>query len=251
MPIFVAIRTGLILMAIWLVSASAESKVPKLSYSDRGNRFEGRREVEANLFGLEVKSFTAYVEDFKSPCNCSLQVKFYVTENRVVKLEATELLPTYGYAMTAKERDWQPGWASFGPWPTSVVIDSLPGLQASRLGVLAETGVQHITEKSLAPIVLYRSSLPKSVGTYELKFTTKKTLHNYTYYVTGPGSRKVLEDKTVFVNEPENGVITIRLAVSDWVAGDYEIVLEGEFSQGLLLLPKTTIRFHHQPRVSP
>ena len=176
--------------------------------NDRGNRYEGRREIPVSRPDFELISFLGHQEDYE--VDVELRVGFFVPEAGGATIYAQELRDEKQYWMESKPGDWQVGgWNEFGPWPTREVLDE-EQIAAWDFGLYVEVEAAAGSQDAihLAPAVLYHSEVPDRLEVYTLCLRPNWDLKRLEVSVSpadGGGGEVILRDRVLHqmpVGEP-------------------------------------------------
>ena len=185
-----SILNHLTLPLVFLAFFVGSSYAQDLSYSDRGNRFEGHRRTEAGAPALEAMSFIRGDNLSLQNAPTSLTIEFYLAQPEPIYIEARELVPVHFYEMTVKRTEWPPGQSTFGPWQTSEVIDKLK-VPLSNIGVIAKIGSNRLQGGGeIAALSFSQESLRSN--NYEFVFRVKYDVKKASYRVEHIDSRKLV-----------------------------------------------------------
>ncbi len=173
--------------------------------NDRGNRYEGRREIPVARPDFELLSFLGHQEDYDR--GVDLQVLFFLPvppkgdkwdKDVSATVISQELRDEKQYWMRSKPESWQGGeWNQFGPWPTNEVLDR-EEIVAWDLGVYVE--LDSGEDLRLAPAVLYHDERPTSIEVHTLQLRPNQDLKRLEVTVTRAGDQAgevLLEDQLI------------------------------------------------------
>lgn len=203
------------------VARAEEGEVWRLRH-DRGNRFEGRRDVTVKRPDLELVSFVGFYEDYYAQ-DVELKVQFFLSEEAPVFLVAREIEERTQYWMEAKP--WASkgaSWNEWGPWRTGDVLrrENIP---SSNLGVLVK--LEEGEGRNLAPAFVYYSKPPSSVSTYSVYIRPNAPLRAASYSLHRQEGDEIVRGEAEvgdFAGEP----FEIRLDVSDVEDGFLRLEIE-------------------------
>lgn len=244
-PCFCGFAVSGILIVLAL-STLAQFEIGEIwrQHNDRGNRYEGRIEIDVDAPDLELLSFVGFYEPFEE--DSILRVKFFLPRPTGVSIQARELLDQEYYWMESKPEGWRPGrWNEFGPWPTRDILDR-EGVESWNLGVAI--WLEEGSGSELTPAFVYHSRPPTSVAGYTIYLRSNRTLKglDYTLYRIVDG-REVEETASslsgnLIAGEP----FAVKLDAEGWAAGLRRLVVEGSY-KNLEGGPFREFRFYHQP----
>jgi hypothetical protein len=191
------VRILLIAVGLFSVHVVATGQ-DRLAYIDHGNRMEGLIVVPRNKLPVTLLSFSGYFEPFGVSDSVALRLVFYLPLNSEVEIVAQDLDGQSQYRMRSKPGySASLGWNSFGPWPTSEVLQPAK-LDSDSIGILAQLRTDLIpgANQSVAPVFLYHSNAPQEIKKYLIVFRPEYTQSSFEYEVlTGPGGKLTSVEK--------------------------------------------------------
>ena len=251
MPTF-ATRIGVVLIpfiatAVWSSNPHAQSGI---EYQNRGDRYEGVRARPVSNYEIELLSALV---DYQEPAPVlpdTLKVRFFLADESVVHLviREFELKHYYWLDRARSSRPWGRGYANEFAWSTDVVLRQLsPAMKVSEIAAVARIGrPEPSADERVAPLILYHTQLPKTVGGYVLAFKTSTDVRvAYSIYREG----ELMPVVTGGPLRPRGGrPFVVQWDATKAVAGAYRVFLDGyalDSNQRLQL----TVRFTHRPTV--
>ena len=185
-------------------SACATSALLVLAITVKAFQTDGMREFPNRREGTTIRQNAA--DDFKILAvhrglatftrNTQLLVHFFTppTDNPkvpTINVEACELQDTHHYLMQAKpDPNWKSGqWLTFGPWPTSDVIDRVP-VGTGNLGVLTTMLPENAGTPVYLPAEVATPGEHHATAAYTIFFVTGKDLQKLNISVTTQSGTK-------------------------------------------------------------
>jgi hypothetical protein len=197
-------------------------------YSDRGNRFEGLIGKPRGKTGIEILSFTRYLESYSSDRPVSLRVSFYCGEKGAVSVQAEDISEDIHYRMKANTINANPGWSTFYPWPTDILL--AVGVTPDNLGVRAQR--EPVSDYHLCPSVIY-SAKPDLTADYTLVFRPEYSQSDFHF--------EICDEKA-----PAKPLLTKTPSISPNAASEFEIRFPPDrLPEGALVL---RLRGHNRNR---
>jgi hypothetical protein len=167
---------GFVVFALLYEVALAQ---PRVEYRNRGDRYEGLRELPVSGYTIELLSFRALYEEPVPPgLPPQYRVRFSLDKVEPTYLIVREIENKYSYWLdnVTPNRPWASGFANVFEWPTKDVLLHISNLKLYDLGVTVRVGkaTPALIER-VAPAILYHSITPTSIGGYEFAFKTNAT----------------------------------------------------------------------------
>jgi hypothetical protein len=230
-------------IALFLGTAAATSR---LSYHDRGDRYEGIRSNSVSAYDIDILSFiTDYVEGHVLPD--TLRVAFHLPRSKPPFLTVREIDFDYSYWMdrARPRRPWKDESLNVFSWPSEEVLRKLSGIRDMySLGVVIrlQDPIPRI-EETMVPATFYSKACPDSVTAYTLWFKTSASTR-MTVIVRDPHGTLVFSQSLqhVVAGEP----YALRWPCRDRSAGWYVVVLHG-FMRNSNVPVNKIIHFYHHP----
>jgi hypothetical protein len=237
---------GVALLAVLAFLPWPAAATDDLRYSNRGNRYEGSRELPiAGAPALEVLSFLRGSRSISPGANGQITLSFYLPAGAIVNIESRELVADRFYEMRPVRTKWDPGWNLFTPWSARDVLQPL-GVRLDNLGVLASSPATTVTTvlKELVPIVPTGSASPDSRGTYYFFFRTRDDLRKADWSVrAASGSPDARQGSLRAVSGGAPAVIQFDLSGSP--EGYYRVYVDCRY-EGQAGGPEGEYRFYHR-----
>ncbi len=214
----------------------------ELEYQNRGDRWEGIKAKPVSGKDIELLSALAYHGEKWQTIPSQCKLKFYLPNQKDVKLKVQELKPKYYYwldQVIPKPRSWQSGFNEF-QWATKDVIKPLK-LDITKLGVVVSLGKSAKYER-VAPAVFYHSELPKKIKGYLFHFKVcESSKLKYSIYKAG----KKLLTKNLGKRFPGKP-FGIFWDSSKAEEGEYELRVQGYFLDNFVPFQHSSILFRHK-----
>lgn len=230
------------LLALLPVAACATENL--LVYQDRGNRFEGYQVIEVAGPTFEALSFTRgkALPALDNPA--VLNVSFFLPQQTSVHISARELVPIKHYEMRAARTNWQPGWNTFGPWETTLVIRPLQ-IQLANLGVLARIGGDRPGSGELAAVQFASPNDTAIKPDYEFQFRTKYDLKKVSYRIDRVSTGSTVGSGVLY-DVVGGAPASIRFQLNHQPAAEFRLYLDCLY-QGRSGGPQRSYVFYHGP----
>ena len=214
-----------------------------VDYQARDNRWEGVTAAQPITADIALVSAIVEYQTTWQPLPAQSKIQFYLPKAAKIDLTVQELRPKHNYKLDQVNAEWKAGWNVY-QWPTKDVISSLE-LDIAHLGAIArlkqETGEESLT---VAPVVFYNESLPEKVKGYLFAFKVKDSATlKYSIY-QGTNMLPLIEGDLGKQSAGEPFVVFWESGAAE--AGDYELIVEGNFLDSALPL-RQSVRFYHQP----
>jgi hypothetical protein len=151
-----------------------------LDYSDRGNRFEGKKQTPYASYDVEILSALVDDERRDPTIGDQLRIRFYLPREQAVYLTVRDIPqgpnpPAYAYWMDQirPTTTWKVGFKNEFAWSSNDVIRKLNIKQLSQLGVIARLGHENPSpDEWVAPALFYSSGAPTKAYHYVFCFKT-------------------------------------------------------------------------------
>ena len=219
-------------LLLWGGSAPAAQRVvPGLT--DRGNRVEGLARLPISggeRPGLDLVSFTGFVQPFSDTESVVLRVRFFVpTPDAEVRIVAQELSADLFYRMESKRANWPAqSWSVFTPWPTSDVV--LPSkVQPTNIGVVVFLAEGPEGRANIAPAFVEHGDARATLTRYRVQLRpVRATFSAVDYRLERLGDRpaEVVSD-TMSIVRPEQRPFRLDLDASSLADGRYLLTVIG------------------------
>jgi hypothetical protein len=175
------LKSFTIFLAIfWLLGT--QSLFADLSYTSRGDRYEGKKDKPISGEFVELVSVVTGSTSISSISKfCRLQ--FYLPQySKVDNIVVQELRPREYYWLDKVQKKWLPGEPNNYEWPTEDVLKPLGIEDISKLGVVVrlrnQSGVEYVT-----PVKFYSEIVPISTGEYRFVFRPLTGMKSLDYLV--------------------------------------------------------------------
>lgn len=146
-----------------------------MKYQDRGNRYEG---IKGTPVSDRVELISAMV-DYNEKLNRTpdqFKLKFYLNQQVPVFVTVREIDNRHNYLMDKLRpaSGWRQGFGNEFQWPTQEVIKR-SGIQLYDLGAVAQLDRDDPSlDMRVAPVILFSSQLPGSIGRYSFTFRVSR-----------------------------------------------------------------------------
>ena len=227
-------------------SLADEEATSATRYTDRSNRWEGLQRIPTSGTSIALQSFLSYAQPATLSDTLNLTVRFYLQRDASAFLKATEKRRSGAshYQMRPFETSWRSGWNEFSPWPAREVLVPL-GITPERLGVLVRLDSDRQGSGHVSPAILYATSYPPAISSYEMTFLPNVTLSDVSYTLTNTQTGMKAASgqmKNVAANVP----FDLVLDLSGQPAGEYRMLIKGQ-ELGRTKGPSRQYFFYHEP----
>ena len=222
-----------------------------------GNRCEGTTGRQNGLNDFTFLALHHHVDHFSK--GATLHVGFFVPNLtpellRTIFVEGLEIKDTFHYWMNSRPFDVTGGFYNvFEPWPTNVVIDTLP-VGAENLGVRAGY-VRPNGSRVYLPVDVYQNKANFAEHSYKLSFALGDSdIQRLAVSVTDATGRSIssafiicnIKQNPNCLRYPSGSSQDVDIDLSSAIEGEYRVTLTGHVpkSRGIVSLPTLTL-YHH------
>jgi hypothetical protein len=214
-----------------------------LGFANRGNRFEGTREVRiAGAPPLEVLSFLREPAQLRPNRDGMIPLRFFLPAAATVRLRSSELVIDRYYEMVPTRTRWDAGWNLFAPWPAGEVLGPL-SVRTANLGVVATVSPAGATTE-LIPVLGAPGVAGLSSHTYAFVFRTREDLRKADWSLR-PEAEKAATRQGSLQAVIGGAPVAIAFDLGGAPDGYYRVYIDGRY-EGQSGGPEFEFRFYHR-----
>jgi hypothetical protein len=225
----------LLTLCAWLPGCLRAEESPE-HWKDRGNRFEGTREVPNAASFFELVGLYAYRQRIGLTDAAQLHIRFFCPQGQSPEIDVREIRDEFHYHMQPKpgylERKAD-GWVDFDGWPAKEVLTPLQ-LPLENLAVHIKLS-DNVVLPVVAPALLFVNYLPPTVENYTVVGMVHRKVNDLQVRLQGTrrggplnSECRLESDRTVEADEAFSAVC----AADQLSDGQSVIQISGSFTDG-------------------